>query len=514
MNANLLTDNVFGTLTPAGEHRRLSLPALLAGLGRGDVESLTGAQRHQVDAVHIFLCYLAAAALDRAGSSDPLQNENFWRQALRRLSATDDDCAWTLVVEDAGKPAFMQPPSHDGNLTAYKPKATTPDQLDVLQTAKNHDLKSARLAGADMEAWTLALVSMQTMSGFLGQGNYGISRMNGGFGARVCVAVNRDSAPAIRWREDVARLETRTKELTRSPWPYRADGQILLWTLPWDGKASIGLDKLHPHYLEVCRPIRLTRSAAGLLAIAKPTKAARIAGGKELLGNISDAWTPINRKAGSALTPSARGFHPGMLRDLIITQREYSPAPMQLLPPGPGSAVFHASALVRGQGTTDGFHEKNIPIDANVKRVLLLGGEEADRLGRLSEWAIEAADRLRGRVLRPALFALFEGGPEGWPDTNRREAGQWASAWLGDYDQRWADSYFPWLWSVIEVDDETARADWVAQLRRLAEGILDNALEAAPQRTGRRYRGRVRAGGLFHGALRKHFQEELTHGRD
>ncbi|ABI56307.1 type I-E CRISPR-associated protein Cse1/CasA [Alkalilimnicola ehrlichii MLHE-1] len=514
MNANLLTDNVFGILTPDQQHRRLSLPGLLAALARGEVESLTGVQRHQIDAFHIFLCYLSAAALECADQPDPPQEEDRWKQSLRLLSDYADDCAWTLAVDGPGKPAFMQPPIPSNDLAGYKPKAATPDELDVLQTAKNHDLKASRLTHASPEDWALALISSQTMSGFLGQGNYGISRMNGGFGVRVCVGVNRTLQPSERWREDLARLNAQRTHLTQPPWPFRDDGHLLLWTLPWDGQTSIGLETLHPYFIEICRLVRLVSKPTGIAALGKPTKAARIAGGKELAGNVGDGWTPIHRKKGSALTPSARGFHPDMLRDLIITQTEYLLAPMQELPSGDGAAIFHASALVRGQGTTDGFHEVNIPIDSKAKRLLLLGGEPADHLGRRSEWAIDAARNLRSRVLRPALFTLLEGGPEGWPDTNRREAGQWTAVWLGEYDEGWADAYFPWLWSSIEVNSEPdARADWVARLSQLAENILEHAFGAAPQRTGRRYRAQVRASGLFRGALYKHFQEEMAHGR-
>lgn len=515
MNANLLTDAVFGALTPEGVHRRLSLPALLAALGHGDVAAFTGTQRHQVDAFHMFLCYLAAAALDRAGESDPLKDEDFWRRTLRELSARNDDCAWALVVDDVTQPAFMQPPVYNHDLQRYKPKAGTPDELDVLQTAKNHDLKRSRLTNSSIEDWALALVSLQTMSGFAGRDTYGISRMNSGYGSRVCVGTYLDLQPSARWREDIQRLPPRLAEMTRPPWPYTAQGHILLWLLPWDGRSSLGLDALHPFYVEICRPIRLTPRDGGLQALSKPTKVPRIAVGKELAGNVGDAWTPVRRQDNAALTPSYRGFHPELLRDLIITQVDCAPAAMQKLPEGDGSAIFHASVLVRGMGTTDGFHEANVLIDAAAKRLLQLGGAAADRLGRRSQWAIDAAGQLRRCVLRPALFSLFEGGPDGWPDTNRREPGQWALTWLNDYDRRWSDDYFPWLWRSAEIaSDEQARAEWLNGLSELASNVLERAIEAAPQRTGRRYRARVRASGLFHGMLNKHFQEEMADVRN
>ena len=73
---NLLIELLFRVRTPAGL-KSLSLPGLLAALGEDAVDSLPGLQRHQEDAVHIFLCYLAGAVLARGGIIDPTQSEAF-----------------------------------------------------------------------------------------------------------------------------------------------------------------------------------------------------------------------------------------------------------------------------------------------------------------------------------------------------------------------------------------------------------------------------------------------------
>lgn len=510
MNANLLLDDVFGIQRPSSERQRLPLPTLLESLGQGEVESFTGVQRHQADAFHMFLCYLAGAVLDQAGETNPIKDEAFWLEGLRHLTGHDGDAAWTLFVEDPTRPAFMQPPVPDaGIFETYKPKAETPDQLDVLQTAKNHDLKGSRLNEATVEAWALSLISMQTMSGFLGQGNYGISRMNGGFASRPCVACYTEMQPAKRWQEDVVRLMSRLKALLLPPWPFRHDGHSLLWLTPWDGTEGLGLDKLHPFFIEVCRLARLVPKGESLIALGKPSRVARITVSKETAGNVGDAWIPLKRENQAALTASARGFHPELLRDLIIAHENYQPAAMQMPPAGAGSAWFHASVLVRGQGTTDGYHEARVYIAPKAKKLLLQGGGARDRLGLLSDWALTRARDVRSKALRPALFSLVEGGPEQWPDTTRREASRWVDSWLARYDQHWASGYFPWLWQTIDQNDEDARAQWLDGLKKLAAGVLEDALNAAPQHTGRRYRARVRSTGLFHGAFRKHFDKEM-----
>ncbi|MES1945000.1 CRISPR-associated Cse1 family protein [Salinisphaera sp. PC39] len=511
MNANLLLDDVFGIQLPSGERQSLSLPTLLQALGRGEVENLTGIQRHQADAFHIFLCYLAGTVLNREGESDPVQDDTFWRNGLRLLTGRDDDDAWTLVVDDPTRPAFMQPPTPSTKeFETYKPKAATPDELDVLQTAKNHDLKGARLSGATAEAWALALISMQTMSGYGGSGNYGICRMNGGYGSRPCVAYNTDLQPSHRWKEDVTRLLERLETMLCEPWPYQRNGNCLLWLISWDGKAGLGLNALHPFFIEVSRLVRLIAAGKTITAVGASAKTVRITVAKETKGNVGDPWTPIRRKDQSALNVQGRGFDPEQLRDLILANVNHQPAPMQSLSPDKGPAWFHASALARGEGTTNGYHEARIYITPKAKKLLLQHGEAQDRLGKLSDWALTRARDVRSKALRPALFALVEGGPEEWPDTNRREAGHWVDSWLARYDQHWASGYFPWLWQTINQTDDAVRAEWLSELQTQAIRVLENALQTAPQRTGRRYRGKVRATGLFHGAFRRHFDKEMS----
>src|SRR4051812_49154391 len=126
---NLLEQPIFSV---RGRHgiRRISLPELLAGLGHDEVKTLRRLQRYQEDSFHMFLCYLGAAVLASKGLTEPRQTANFWRSGLRKLTDRTDDAAWTLVVEDVTKPAFMQPPLRSTKLFgAFKPKATTPDAL-------------------------------------------------------------------------------------------------------------------------------------------------------------------------------------------------------------------------------------------------------------------------------------------------------------------------------------------------------------------------------------------------
>ena len=107
----------------------------------------------------------------------------------------------------------------------YKPKAATPDALDVLQTAKNHDVKAARGDRNEAEAWCFALLTLQSQIGFLGAGNQGVARMNGGFGSRPCVAWQQHRRPGARLLRDIPVLLRHRKALLAEPYPYLADGK-------------------------------------------------------------------------------------------------------------------------------------------------------------------------------------------------------------------------------------------------------------------------------------------------
>lgn len=87
-------------------------------------------------------------------------------------------------------------------MTDWKNVVCAADALDMLVTSKNHDLKGARLRRAEPDDWLFALVSLQTQEGFLGAGNYGISRMNGGFASRPGVGVAPVGSWGVRWAAD------------------------------------------------------------------------------------------------------------------------------------------------------------------------------------------------------------------------------------------------------------------------------------------------------------------------
>lgn len=509
---NLLTDPLF-RVRLADTKQGVSLPELLSLLGEDRVESLPSLQRHQEDAFHIFLCYLAGAVLDRQGRVEPRQSAGFWREGIRALTATEgcnNDDAWTLVVDDTTRPAFLQPPAPSRAVFEqdYKPKAATPDALDVLQTAKNHDIKASRGSPDEQEAWCYALLTLQSQIGFLGAGNQGIARMNGGFGSRPCVGFIPRHRFGARFLHDLPVLLHQRSTLLDEPYPYGSQGMVLLWLPPWDGETALPLTALDPFFLEIARRIRLLSDTNGYQAMSATASSTRIAA-REQKGNLGDPWIPINSKTGGALTVPASGLTPELLRNLLFSDAGFQAAAMQEAPVGRGSGWFSAAVLVRGQGTTDGFHEAAVRIPERARSVLFGKTPLRDRLATLSKNGLDMASAIQYRALQPALFALMEGGPK---DINleKREIGEWAKNAAAPFVQAWHPLYFDWLWSTLDQsDDSTAIKPWFDRLRRLAETALDQAIQRAPQRHSRGYRARIKARGMFYGSLKKHFPDYL-----
>ena len=521
---NLLLDPLFRVRLPE-QTMRVSLPELLALLGDDRVESLPGVQRHQEDALHIFLCYLAGAVLDRQGRQEPAQNAEFWRAGIRlltRAEGCDNDDAWTLVVDDPTRPAFLQAPASSRAVfdRDCKPKASAPDALDVLQTAKNHDVKAARGNSDEAEAWCLALLSSQTMTGLLGKGkgggmNRGISRMNSGIGSRPRVGWLPSFRPGLQFNQDVRRLLQLRSRLLEPPFAYQNSGNVLLWLAPWDGTTGRSLGSLDPFFIEIARRYRLVSVTTGYQLLSAGSATTLIAGAEVIKGNMGDPWIPINLKSNGALTVVASGLYVDLLRKLICPESgahpDFEPAAMQEIPSEQGSGWIGASVLVRGNGTTDGFHERFIRVPERARRALFGKTPERDRLAILAKHGLEIASEVHG-ALRNGLVELMTGGAalSSNDQKQKRDVNRWVDSVAKPFSNSWSPLYFDWLWSTLDQPDgAAARKSWFDILRALAESTLERAFARVPLRSGRNYRGQTRARALFFGSLKKNFKHYM-----
>lgn len=523
---DLLTDPLIGVRTREGA-RRLALPELLATLSAGEIDGYTGLRAHQADPWHVFLVQLAASIQARRPTGSLPTDADYWREGLLDLA---EDCreAWQLVVEDVTKPAFMQHPWQSWEAeaadygvktsrgqTVFDAKATTPDELDVLVTAKNHDVKMARTGAELLEAWLYALVMLQTTSGFLGQGNYGIVRMNGGFASRAIVSWTESREVSARFITETQALRALRDE-AHADFHYTPRGVVLTWLKHWDRNGHqfhlTGKTALEPWFIEACRPIRLRMLEDGQLIALGATTRARQIGPKTLEnGDVGDPWTPINvsdkKKGRSALTLSADGFTPKKLTDLVF-ERGFELTPLQKPKPGEKPGWFVASCLVRGQGTTEGFHRVEIPVPPKA-RLTLFDKQMRDTLGHLAQGLLSDAKGVNN-ALGVALTVLAEGGPE-QADFKRVET--WIDAARTQFAKQWEALYFPTLWRGADEAHEAVRADWQQRLVDLAQGILDEAATRLPLPSNRRWRAITQASRAFIGMLMKAKQPLPAHTR-
>ncbi len=498
---NLLDEPLLGVEDDLGRRGKVTLPGLLARLSMGEPTSLTAVQAHQQHAVHAFVVQLAAIALVRGGTAEIAHDEAAWRALL--VGAAKADAAgveaFSLVVSDLGKPAFLQPPVPEGSLDGLKNEHFLPSaDLDVLITAKNHDVKVDRLEHPDVEHWVFALLTLQTMQGFLGAGNYGIARMNGGFASRPCVAFAPEHGAAARFVRDVrALLDARASLLHERGFATKG-GIGLVWCASWDGVTSLSFADLDPFFIEICRRIRLSPGADGAIVARRGlSKAARI-DAKESTGNTGDAWTPVARKDGKGLTMPEAGFSYDRVQDLLFGEWRAGAAGEPRA--ASGDRLWVGQVLVRGQGKTGGYHERWVSMPPKARRVFARSDERA-KLGERSKMWVEKAASMRLKVLKPALLTLLQGAPDKLKFDDDR-----ADSYLRRLDMAIDEEFFPFLFAHAEDAPEVADEAFEKKLGKLAEAQLRAAIDSLPVPSARRWRAEAHAFRVFSGAAHKHFK--------
>lgn len=504
---NLLEERLIRVRTARDPTATMTLPEVLASLAAGDeIVGFRALRHHQRHAWFAFLVQLSAMALHRAGRDAPPTDPAEWRRLILGLAGDDAD-AFTLVVEDRSRPAFMQPPVPAKGGRPLRPAGTAADLLDVLLTAKNHDVKAERIVSAGPDQWLLTVVTVQTMEGFLGRGNYGIARMNGGFGNRPYVGLAPRTGWASRYRRDLPLLLGARDELVREVGFAARTGHALLWLLPWDGsaEAKLQLAACDPFFLEICRRIRLVEESGRVVAFTAPTDAARIDDG-DRHGVTGDPWTPIDREAvpAKALTLSESGFDYRQTHELLLGGKYEPGVAQRVAPTDPEQVVFHAEALVRGQGKTGGYHVREVVIPARVRRTLA-SRPERERLRDVGRQWIDLAATVRNKVLKPAVLAYLQGGPD---DLNFKD--DRADAWTAALDRQIDTVYFDHLFEVAEGDPGAAGLRWTRAVLGLAQAQLEDAIRRSPAPSVRRYRAEHAAWRVFRGAARNRFPDLFT----
>ncbi|MDG5497352.1 CRISPR-associated protein Cse1 [Niveispirillum sp. BGYR6] len=489
------------------EYTDITIPDLLALLVVDQVEGFDGLLAHQRQPWFLFLVQLAALALAADEQADiPADSDaDEWRRLLLALTPGAEETAWSLYVADHRQPALLQPPVLDAAAWArMQPLGATPDAIDVLITAKNHDVKQARIGTAQPHHWLYALVSLQTSQGFLGRGNFGIARMNGGFGSRPLVEL----VPSMRWgarfRRGVAvALRQRRLLLARNADDYAVgpEAHRLLWLLPWDGDEGLPVPSLDPCFIEVCRRVRLCADGAGTLsALGRPSEGTRVEA-KERKGLVGDPWIPVNRGTGGAYTVSGEGFRYDRVADLLFDKAKFD-LPPSLTPfrDDPPDMLVHLSALVRGQGKTEGLHDRVLPVNPRIMQ-RIAREDEREKAHELAKRMVDEA-KISIKAVKNGLLCLVQGAPEKIDFEDRS-----AQATLVALDGEIDGIFFTHLWQILGAETDEARlaADtaWRQRLHDLSATAFQRGCRRLPVPSARRERSLVLAQALYRSSMNK-----------
>ena len=485
---NLLTEPLLTWRRSQSTTETTTLPGLLSRLASGDCADFPRVRAHQFHPWCMFLTQLAAIALRRAGETTPQLPEEAWRVRLLALTEGQQQ-PWCLWVDEPQTPAFFQAPVPEGEFSKWATR-DCPDELDMLVTPKGHDVKNGLIGSDDLESWVYALVTLQTMQGYPGRGYRGIARMKGGYGNRARVGLATSIAPAPRFGRDVAVLLDMWPTLLRQG--YRDDGIGLVWTEPWDGTTSLTFSELSPHFIEACCRLRCTSGPHGLACAYTTTKVQHCVSDRTN-GDIGDPWLPIERDKG-ALTVGEKGFHYKLLARLLFDGDFVPAAAQKLRPDDADPMLLQLWALARGQGKTEGLHERALALSGPTRRLL---GQPDGRatLGRRASLAVDRAATMRSKVLYPALKQVALGGEVG-PDR---------------FDVRVDEVFFDTLFASVQDDDKEARLRWDGTLHDMAWQELQVAIDRCSVPIARRYRAISDAEGMFRGCLRKQFPDFVRH---
>ena len=214
-----------------GQLNHYSLPWLFVAMQQDEIRDFPALRPHQRHPWHAFLVQLAAMALHQASSLQPFETAQEWREALMNLTPDDSDgAAWCLITPH-DRPAFMQPPVPGEDVSKWKNRLQAADELDMLITSKNHDLKAARMINSFPDDWLMALISLQTQEGWGGATKYGISRMNRSYGSRPALGIIPEGHWGKHWLRDVKVLLNNRETIAEQNNLQLENGTGLIWLL-------------------------------------------------------------------------------------------------------------------------------------------------------------------------------------------------------------------------------------------------------------------------------------------
>ena len=165
-----------------------------------------------------------------------------------------------------------------------------------------------------------------------------------------------------------------------------------------------------------------------------------------------------------------------------------------------------AAGIARGQGKTEGIHQRAVDIPASAISFL---ETDTDRIAARANERIQASATVQGKCLRPALIVLVQKGTSD-PSWDKPSNQSLIRPWLARFDRDVDGIFFAELWTSLGRDDAEAAGTWERTLAGMARRVLDAACEAAPRTDDRRIMARARAGNMLESTLNKHLASLKT----
>ena len=498
---NLLTEPIISI----SDEERMSLPSLLAAMACGKVSRFSSLRAHQRPSWHMFTVQLAVLALWSSDRRDLPREATAWIDLLRGLTPDHaDDAPWRMLVESPAKPAFLQPPD-PGKLKWTE--ISTPDDLDLLITARNHDIKQLASRAPEVEDWLFALVSLQTSAGYDGRGNYGIARMYNGSASRPMMGLaparkgNYRIDPSAWWARDVNQLLAQRLSGDESQLIGSLGGPALLWCVDWPDGQQLHLSAIDPLFIEVSRRVRLRGTNGKLTAVRSTSRRPRI-DGKMYHGIVGDPWMPVHRTEGKSLWLRGGDFDYKRLSDLLFGGSWEVPTLAKLgSTERAGDHLLIAEALSRGNCKTEGFKTRIIPVPDSAVR-FFQSPTVAD-YSRDQVREIKAFDE----ALRNAISLVAAGGDQ---EQKKKRHNAVARSTRKQFDRAADSLFFFHLWNRLEAqnsDSPEAVEQATGEFRRLllnaAQAELEAALPGIPCPSAQRPRAEARSWRAFFARVNK-----------
>lgn len=522
---NTLIDPCIRTVLADGEQVLLTLPGVMAACAHDEpnrrAASFPALRAHQAPAFHAFLAQICAMGLRRlARDTLPGADEEAWREVFRVLTWDDfpNDEPWWLV-SPPDKPALLQPPVPDGDMSNYS-EVRTPDEMDLIVTAKNHDVKSSRIFGAHSDDWLFALISLQTQAGHGGRGYKLTVRLRGSYNAR-CYAYlapkNGDFGEALI--RSISRLASEDYPKTCPPVFCTGVGIPLAWTPVWLPSAQLELSDLDPLFVDACRRVRLVRDDGILIGKRATSYLARVAGlihrvDRERNGYLGDPWAPMTMEhAPQAFAITSSGLSYRAVSRILFEQDETRRSYLMGATKDErrGAMDLHVEGLAtapESNGNPRGFHSRTIPVPARAFN--WLENQPTDAANLVKE-RIEAAAKAWREALRGALFVLAQGGREDikWKDHKTSDA--LAGAMQARFDALVDAVFFPELWDAVGKSQDDRERDWALTLRGIARDVFDEAVREFSLLSERRFLAEARARSRLEGGFYRAFPYLKAH---